>query len=339
MPALDRCLSCLPLDRLPGKQLVFSILSLFYFTTFMPSAALADKIILNSGGTIKAESRKSSSIHGSNNNTKQEAPSERTIKKLINDYGKSKIIEIILKHRKKGITICVDGSFRDYLGPPGEQWVTAKSIVQDLQKAGLSLSKLQEELKESTAEKAHKQQEYVSRQEELMNGDEDDEGWAYARRELIKAELSYGKNSLKLSRPLSSLAEIHIRLGEYEEATEYLERLRTIQENALDKDDPKLMNTITRLDAVYGKLKSANQSKGSDFGGYGGHRAERSSDSHPSATSTAYRYDAWDPYKSNSYSECMLKCRTIAATSRDVGWIDGATKNALIESCKQNCSR
>jgi len=68
------------------------------------------------------------------------SPSEmRYISKLIDAYGKHAIIDWILKLRNGQITVEIDGAFKDSSGQPQPSYITPRSLLNDIQKAGLSV--------------------------------------------------------------------------------------------------------------------------------------------------------------------------------------------------------
>jgi tetratricopeptide (TPR) repeat protein len=83
-----------------------------------------------------------------------------------------------------------------------------------------------------------------------------------AKEALAEAENEYDGDSIQLSRQLDLLAAIHQKREEWQEASGYLERLRSIQEAALGPRHMKVAKTISTLIAVcekQGDARSAEQ--------------------------------------------------------------------------------
>jgi hypothetical protein len=70
---------------------------------------------------------------------------------------------------------------------------------------------------------------------------------------LAETEREFGPSSIQLSRQLNLLADIHQKRGEWPEATRYLERLRSIQEDVLGLRNKKVANTLSALITAYEK--------------------------------------------------------------------------------------
>jgi len=78
------------------------------------------------------------------------SPSEvRYLSKLIDAYGKHAIIDWILKLRNGQITVEIDGAFKDATGQPQPSYITPRSLLNDIQKAGLSMAQFATELVEA----------------------------------------------------------------------------------------------------------------------------------------------------------------------------------------------
>jgi len=64
---------------------------------------------------------------------------KNSISELIDKYGKKTLINIILALRETRITIDVNGTLRDSQGGPQLAYVTPRSILHDIQQAGISV--------------------------------------------------------------------------------------------------------------------------------------------------------------------------------------------------------
>jgi tetratricopeptide (TPR) repeat protein len=174
------------------------------------------------------------------------------IEQLIKINGKSEIISIIRKNRQNHITLLIDGEMEDSVGPPDEKYVTAKTIREDLINMRLKVSDLEKMCGQNAPIKAidnlHK------KASTLFSEGKYDEALIPAKEALAKAENQYGVKSIELSNPLSLLANIQSYRNQYQDAAQYLERLRSIQESTLGTSDRKVADTISRLIKVYGKL-------------------------------------------------------------------------------------
>ena len=72
----------------------------------------------------------------------------RYLSKLIDAYGKHAIIDWILQLRNGQITVEIDGAFKDSTGQPQHSYITPRSLLHDIQKAGLSIAQFATELVE-----------------------------------------------------------------------------------------------------------------------------------------------------------------------------------------------
>lgn len=74
-----------------------------------------------------------------------------------------------------------------------------------------------------------------------------------AKGALTEAEKNHSSSSIELVKPLSLLADIQNSRGDYQQAAQYLERLKTIQESILGKNHRDVADTVSRLIKVYEK--------------------------------------------------------------------------------------
>ncbi|HAA01737.1 MAG TPA: hypothetical protein DCE18_00020 [Syntrophobacteraceae bacterium] len=74
-----------------------------------------------------------------------------------------------------------------------------------------------------------------------------------AKEALIEVEKEYDSDSIKLPQPLTLLSGVYQKLGNWTEAAEVLERLRSIQEAVLGPRSTKVATTISTLIAIYEK--------------------------------------------------------------------------------------
>ena len=65
------------------------------------------------------------------------------IENLLNRYDKEKIINLILKERDNHITLRIGNELRDFMGPPGNEYVTAETILIDLENMGLTVNEFE----------------------------------------------------------------------------------------------------------------------------------------------------------------------------------------------------
>ncbi len=89
----------------------------------------------------------------------------RYLSKLIDAYGKHAIIDWILKLRNGQITVEIDGAFKDSIGQPQSSYITPRSLLNDIQKAGLSMAQFATELVE--VERAKQLQARIEADKEL----------------------------------------------------------------------------------------------------------------------------------------------------------------------------
>ena len=82
-----------------------------------------------------------------------------------------------------------------------------------------------------------------------------------AKKALAEAEKQHDTESIKLTQPLTLLANIYQKTGDWGAAAEVLERLRSIQESALGPHNMKVASTISALIAVYEKQGEAQQAE------------------------------------------------------------------------------
>jgi hypothetical protein len=66
---------------------------------------------------------------------------------LIKTYGKKPIIELLRAKLAGRVTISVDGREREAIGPPNEQFVTARTILRDLARIPLTVEQFEQALK------------------------------------------------------------------------------------------------------------------------------------------------------------------------------------------------
>jgi hypothetical protein len=69
------------------------------------------------------------------------------VESLIKTYGKKPIIEFLRARRSGRVTIAVDGRERESVGPPNEQFVTARTILRDLSRIPLTVEQFEQALK------------------------------------------------------------------------------------------------------------------------------------------------------------------------------------------------
>jgi len=89
----------------------------------------------------------------------------RYLSKLIDAYGKHAIIDWILQLRNGQITVEIDGAFKDSTGQPQHSYITPRSLLHDIQKAGLSIAQFATELVE--VEKAKQRQARIEADKKL----------------------------------------------------------------------------------------------------------------------------------------------------------------------------
>ncbi len=77
----------------------------------------------------------------------------RFLSKLIDEYGKHTVIGRILKLRNGQITVEIDGTFKDSTGRPEHSYITPRSLLNDIQTAGLSVAQFARVLVEAVREK------------------------------------------------------------------------------------------------------------------------------------------------------------------------------------------
>jgi len=84
-----------------------------------------------------------------------------------------------------------------------------------------------------------------------------------AKEALAEAEKNHGPSSIELAKPLSLLADIQNSRKQYQEATLYLERLRSIQERNLGSTHRDVADTLSRLIKLY--ERQGNEEKANDL--------------------------------------------------------------------------
>lgn len=185
------------------------------------------------------------------------------IEQLIKIVGKNKITTIIRQHRQNQVTVLNANQMQDDFGPPDEKYVTAKTILEDLRKIHLSVSDLEKMLGQQAPTKASTKKESEYRQaESLFIEGKYHEALNPAKEALKQSESKYGTKSIELSNALSLLGDIELKRNKYQEAVQYLERLRTIQEAESSTNRRDITDTISRLIKAYegsGDIARANE--------------------------------------------------------------------------------
>lgn len=89
------------------------------------------------------------------------------------------------------------------------------------------------------------------------------EALSTAKRALAEAEDRCGAENLELSKHITLLSDIHRKREEWAEASDYLERLQSIQEGAWGVRDTKIARTVSTLISLY--EKQGDQQKAQDL--------------------------------------------------------------------------
>jgi len=182
------------------------------------------------------------------------------IEQIIKTTRKPVIISIIRKHRQNHITVIINGQMRESIGPPDEKYVNAKSVLEDLRKMHLSVTEFKKMVDQATATQTPNTPEILYIQaKELFWAGQYDQALKSALIALKEAETRFGNNSIGLSKSLSLLAYIQSSRQQYQDAAQYLARLKSIQEDSLGKDHGAVADTISRLIEVYEKLGNVSE--------------------------------------------------------------------------------
>ena len=83
---------------------------------------------------------------------------QQQIQNLIEQVGKTTIIEVIMEIRNGKITITRGTGFRDNYGRPNKDYISAKTVAEDLKKANMDVSTLESEIELYISKKEQKKE-------------------------------------------------------------------------------------------------------------------------------------------------------------------------------------
>jgi len=83
---------------------------------------------------------------------------QQQIQNLIEQVGKTTIIEVIMEIRNGKITITRGTGFRDNYGRPNKDYISAKTMAEDLKKANMDVSTLESEIELYISKKEQKKE-------------------------------------------------------------------------------------------------------------------------------------------------------------------------------------
>ena len=182
------------------------------------------------------------------------------IEQIIKTAGKPTIISVIRKHRQDHITVLMNGQMRESFGPPDEKYVNARSILEDLRKMHLPVTEFKKMVDLAIAAQTPNTPEPLYIQAKMLfSAGQYDQALKSAVMALKEAETQFGNNSIELAKSLSLLAYIQSSRQQYQEAAQYLARLKSIQEVNLGNGHGAVADTISRLIEVHEKLGNVNE--------------------------------------------------------------------------------
>jgi len=182
------------------------------------------------------------------------------IEQIIKTAGKPTIISVIRKHPQDHITVLMNGQTRESFGPPDEKYVNARSILEDLRKMHLPVTEFKKMVDQAIAAQAPNTPEPLYIQAKMLfSAGQYDQALKPAVMALKEAETQFGNNSIELAKSLSLLAYIQSSRQQYQEAAQYLARLKSIQEVNLGNGHGAVADTISRLIEVHEKLGNVNE--------------------------------------------------------------------------------
>lgn len=99
------------------------------------------------------------------------------IDRLIATYGKDPIISFILKNCGRKITLSVNGELTTFTGSPDSKYVTSRTILSDLQGAGITVKQLEETLLSQKREAENVERERIRQKQEKELAEKQYQEW------------------------------------------------------------------------------------------------------------------------------------------------------------------